>query len=106
MVTTVTLSTQFPLHSGGTQALKAPYVINARGTFTTRVLSTFIFICRKNIEQSPMECLKPPSNIGKLCHDSDSCICVSSNPLSNMPSVHFMRKLQLTKDKHFYNHYK
>ena len=59
MVTTVTLSTQFPLHSGGTQALKAPYVINARGTFTTRVLSTFIFICRKNIEKSPMECLKP-----------------------------------------------
>ena len=84
MIATDTLFTQFPLHSGGTQALKAPYIINARGAFAARALSTFIFICRKSIGMVSAGVFKPTSYIliNKVRRGSDSSVCISFDPFS------------------------
>lgn len=51
-VTTVTLIAQFPLNSGGTQAVKASHVVHTRAAVTTWTCLTLVNVCSKRHEQS------------------------------------------------------
>ena len=53
---TVTLFTEFPLKSWGTQALKAAHVVHTRGSIRTRTLLTLVDICSKK-ERALSMCL-------------------------------------------------